>query len=231
VETTLSVAPLGPAACRQTLEGRVRVSLPRPLGRVVEAIVRDSVLKSYSKLPEVVARWEAARGGAAGGALLAGRPPLGLEVGWIREATQEGAESTSETLALAEGIEEATGCLRAAERAGGSGTAAAAAPPRAAAAALAALLPVRVHGRADSFDSMVSCGSDGSDAPAEAAARAPGSRGARRAWRRFDSDYGRWAPFWAGEEGECVKRRMLGMLCAFIGYVRVALSCRLRSVL
>ncbi|PRW59437.1 hypothetical protein C2E21_2158 [Chlorella sorokiniana] len=78
----------GGAACRQILEGHIRVKM-FGVGRIVEGIVKDSLQNTYKKLPEIVRRWqlfreEALRSGD-GRQLLLGRPPVGCEVQWIRQ--------------------------------------------------------------------------------------------------------------------------------------------------
>lgn len=46
IRLRLTVAPTGPDACRQTLEGRIRVGI-LGLGRIVEGIVKDQLAATY----------------------------------------------------------------------------------------------------------------------------------------------------------------------------------------
>lgn len=86
VRMTLSVERLGERWCRQSLEGHVNVQL-LGVGRVVEGIVRDSLVSTYRRLPEVVRRWQVFRAEALaagnGAALLLGRPAFGSDLGWV----------------------------------------------------------------------------------------------------------------------------------------------------
>ena len=60
------------------------------VGGIIERAIRDNLVKTYSRLPAVVARWEAfraqvMRGGDNVGVLLAGRPPVGGDLQYIQE--------------------------------------------------------------------------------------------------------------------------------------------------
>lgn len=87
IHLTLTIEELGPGRCRQSLTGRIRVNV-FGVGRVVEGIVRDSLQTTYRKLPAIVERWAAFRSRALaqgnGHALVAGRPPVGQRISWIR---------------------------------------------------------------------------------------------------------------------------------------------------
>ena len=57
---TLTIQPLGPHCCRQTLVGTIKVSL-LGLGAVIAHAVKDSLMKTYEKLPVIVEEYVAMR--------------------------------------------------------------------------------------------------------------------------------------------------------------------------
>lgn len=88
IQLTLTIEEVEPGvSCRQILEGHLRVKM-FGVGRIVEGIVKDSLINTYKRLPEIVRRWqlfrEEALGRGDGRQLLLGRPPVGCEVPWIR---------------------------------------------------------------------------------------------------------------------------------------------------
>lgn len=102
MELTLTVEEAGPGACRQVLQGRMRVHI-LGVGRVVEGKLRDKLAATYRSLPAMVEKWQVVRGEllAQGGAaeLLRGRPPVGRSVGWIRRADPACGDSDEATAA------------------------------------------------------------------------------------------------------------------------------------
>ncbi len=54
---TLTIEAIDEHSCRQTLQGHIRVSL-FGVGRVVEKIVKDSLVRTYKQLPSIVERWQ-----------------------------------------------------------------------------------------------------------------------------------------------------------------------------
>ncbi|KAL4425872.1 hypothetical protein ABPG75_009888 [Micractinium tetrahymenae] len=89
IQLTLTIEEVEPGvSCRQILEGHLRVKM-FGVGRIVEGIVKDSLINTYKKLPEIVRRWQLFREEALargdGRQLLLGRPPVGCEVTWIRQ--------------------------------------------------------------------------------------------------------------------------------------------------
>eukprot|EP00887_Chlorella_sp_A99_P004576 scaffold4.g4576.t1 len=91
IRMTLTIEEVDAESCVQRLEGTIHVGI-FGVGRVVESIIRDSLVNTYKKLPDIVARWAAFRQQAIaagdGRALLAGRPPIGSSVGWIRHEVE-----------------------------------------------------------------------------------------------------------------------------------------------
>ncbi|KFM22920.1 hypothetical protein F751_6429 [Auxenochlorella protothecoides] len=100
IRLRLTVAPTGPDACRQTLEGRIRVGI-FGLGRIVEGIVKDQLAATYRRLPSIVGAWCTYRqkclAAGEGWRLLAGRPQVGMGVPWMEAASDSGQTSPRPT--------------------------------------------------------------------------------------------------------------------------------------
>ncbi|KAL6771230.1 hypothetical protein ACKKBF_B34465 [Auxenochlorella protothecoides x Auxenochlorella symbiontica] len=96
IRLRLTVAPTSPDACRQTLEGRIRVGI-FGLGRIVEGIVKDQLAATYRRLPSIVGAWCTYRqkclAAGEGWRLLAGRPQVGMGVPWMEAASDPGQTS------------------------------------------------------------------------------------------------------------------------------------------
>ncbi|KAG7675223.1 hypothetical protein Ndes2526B_g08087 [Nannochloris sp. 'desiccata'] len=94
VNTTLELIPQTDNTTLQRLSGTVCVRM-LGMGGLIEKAIRDNLVKTYQQLPEIVSRWEAYRaellvqeGDAGRGVLLAGRPPVGGDIDYVRSIMQ-----------------------------------------------------------------------------------------------------------------------------------------------
>ena len=266
VTTTLELIRLTENTTLQRLSGTIYVRM-FGMGSLIERAIRDNMIKTYQKLPEIVSRWEAYRAELLNnkngdgdvhvhGVLLAGRPPVGGDLEYIRSIMQGPIQSplpspdnkAEEMLSFSEEENEPVEEEKEEKEEEENSIAAPVVLPlhtrrRTASELILDALPYETdvqkeshtsghtprHWRGFSWDSV---GSQSSEiAPTELEERAPGTKGAYTAWRRFNRDYAVWESYWAqiGVHAATVAQRGVVRVMELVG-AELALFGRLLAI-